>query len=835
VTEFPVDEVIPALRQALAEDGSAVLTAPPGAGKTTRVPPALLDEPWLRGQRIVMLEPRRLAARAAARWMAAAVGEREGQTVGYRVRADTRVGPGTRIEVVTEGVLTRMIQSDPALEGIGLVIFDEFHERSLHADLGLSLCLECRDVLRPDLRLLVMSATLDAAAVAGLLGDARVISSTGRCHPVETRYLERSPAGRLPAQVADAVLAALHRDRGGVLAFLPGAAEIRATAALLNAGALPADVEVHTLFGALPAEAQDRAIRPPPAGRRKAVLATAIAETSLTIEGIGVVVDSGWMRVPRFSPRTGMTRLATVPVTRASADQRCGRAGRLGPGVCYRLWTEAEHAGRIPHSTPEILEVDLAPLALELAAWGAASAAGLRWLDAPPAAALAQADEVLGMLETVDADGRITAHGRELARLGLHPRLGHMVIRGAERGHGGTACDLAALLEDRDVLRGDGAIPDADVRLRLELVRAVRRRRRAPAPPGHDVDAAALRRVVAEADRWRRRIGAVGDDTEADSAGVLLALAYPERIGRRRPGRSPRFLLRGGSGAALEAGQSLGASEWIAAGELDGRRGDARIFLAAPLEPADLEALFGDRMETRFATEWDDAAGAVRSRRTVRLGALTVHESMVADASPEAVQQALLDGIRLRGPEALPWSDEARRLRERIGFARTVGEDLPDVSAGALMAELAEWLLPWLPTARRWEDVLRVDLETALRARLGWERSRALDEIAPPHYTAPSGSRVPIDYSDPAAPTIAVRLQEMFGEHETPAVAGGAVPLTVQMLSPARRPVQVTRDLASFWRSGYFDVRRELRGRYSKHYWPEDPLTATPTRRVRPG
>jgi ATP-dependent helicase HrpB len=531
---LPIESALPELKAALANDGAAVLQAPPGAGKTTRVPLALLEEPWLAGRRIVMLEPRRLAARAAARHMARLRGEEVGGTVGYRVRMETRVGPTTRIEVVTEGVLTRMLQSDPTLDGVGIVIFDEFHERSLHADLGLALTLESRSVLREDLRLLVMSATLDGAPIAALLDDAPVVSSRGRSYPVDIRYQPNRIEGRMEPAVARVVRQAVESSDGDVLVFLPGAGEIHRVEEMLRDGGLPPDVRVMPLYGNLPQPAQDEAIAPSPPGRRKVVLSTSIAETSLTIEGVRVVVDSGLMRVPRFSPRTGMTRLETVTVSRASSEQRCGRAGRVAPGVCWRMWPEHAQAGLVPHGTPEILDADLAPLALELAAWGVADPAELAWLDAPPAAAFSQARELLAELGALEAAGAVTAHGRRMAELPLHPRLAHMLVRGRELGLGGLACDLAALLGERDVFRRGDAPPDADLRLRLEALRdlAASRRVRGPA------DVGALRRVQAESREWRRRVGIRGEDGDPSTAGLLLALAYPDRIGQRRAGKA---------------------------------------------------------------------------------------------------------------------------------------------------------------------------------------------------------------------------------------------------------------------------------------------------------
>lgn len=829
MTRLPIDDVVPALRDALSSHAAAVLIAPPGAGKTTRVPLALLDEPWLAGGRIIMLEPRRLAARAAAEHMARLLGERVGETVGYRVRMDTRVGPRTRIEVVTEGVLTRMLQSDPALEGVGLVIFDEFHERSLHSDLGLALTLESRAVLREDLRVLVMSATLEGEAVAAVLGGAPIVRSEGRMFPVETRYRARPVEGPIEAAVTLTVIDALERETGDVLVFLPGAAEIRRVEERLADAGLGPDIHVRPLYGALPPDAQDRAIAPAPPGERKVVLATSIAETSLTIEGVRVVVDAGLMRVPRFSPQTGMTRLETVPVTRASAEQRRGRAGRLGPGVCYRLWTEAEQLHLTPHRTPEILEADLAPLALELAAWGVADPDSLRWLDPPPAGAFAQARELLAWLGALDEDGGITPHGRRMAELALHPRLAHMALRAVEDGQGALACEIAALLDERDILLRDGEPAEADLRLRLDALRTGR------APAGHTLHRGALHRVREEARHWRRSLGVRGGDVvDADAAGALLARAFPDRIAQRRPGRPGRFLLRNGRGAALDEADPLAHAEFLAIAELDDRGRESRIFLAAPLDRADVEQVFADQIETAEDVSWDDEAHAVVARRTTRLGALVLAEAPLPDPDPDAVLNALLDGISRLGIDALPWTDTARQIQRRILFLLTLDDAWPDVSDETLAATIDEWLAPYLHGARKLEDVRRLDLAAILRAMLPWDRQRALDAEAPSHVVVPSGSRIPIDYSDPTAPVLAVRLQEMFGMAETPRIANGRVPLTLHLLSPAHRPVQVTRDLASFWKNAYFEVRKDLKGRYPKHHWPDDPLTAEATRRTKP-
>jgi ATP-dependent helicase HrpB len=821
-----------------------VLQAPPGAGKTTLVPLALLDEPWLARQRLIMLEPRRLATRAAARRMSQLLGQQVGETVGFRVRGETRVGRATRIEVVTEGILTRMLHNDPSLEGTGVVIFDEFHERSLDADLALALTLEARDALRPDLRVVVMSATLDGARVARLIGDAPVITSEGKTFPVETRYLERRPEQRVENAAASAVRRVVASHEGDVLVFLPGTAEIRRTQELLAGADLPSGTRVHPLHGTLSPAEQDAAILPSSGSERKVVLATSIAETSLTIEGVRVVIDCGLSRVPRFSPRTGMTRLETVRVSQASADQRRGRAGRVAPGVCYRLWAEHEQHHLVAYAAPEILEADLAPLALELAAIGVDDPASLRWLDLPPAAAYAQARELLaelGALERgADDRWRITPKGKRMVELPMHPRLSHMVLEAESLGVLPLACDLAALLGERDPVRSDPGSPaDADVETRLALIRGGG----AALPGAAQASSETLRRIRAESDRLLTALGgkdgraagspsgAVGDG--ADMAGLLLAFAYPDRIGQLRAPRSGRFLLRNGNGSTLAGAQSLSDVPFIVAAELDGRRPESRIFLAARVELGSLEQHFGDQITLEREVTWDSRDRAVVARERERLGAIVLAERPLRDPDPEAVASALVDGIREGGIESLPWSDGARSLRQRLAFLHGLDASWPDVSEAALVESLGTWLGPHLVGLRSVASLGRVDLAGALLALLPWERRAALDALAPTHVVVPSGSRIPIDYGDSSAPVLAVRLQEMFGLAETPRVANGTVPLTVHLLSPAHRPVQVTRDLAGFWRTSYFDVRKELRGRYPKHYWPEDPMQAEPTRRAK--
>jgi ATP-dependent helicase HrpB len=844
MTDLPIEDVLPDLKEALRAGPSAVLQAPTGAGKTTRVPLALLGESWLDGKRILVLEPRRLAARSAARRMAQLRGERAGQTVGYRVRMDTQISSNTRIEVITEGVLTRMLQSDAALEGVGAVLFDEFHERSLQADLGLALTLQARDVLRPDLRVLVMSATLDAAPVADLLGDAPMITSEGRSYPVETRYASRQPSGWIVPPVVQAVRRVLHDEAGDVLVFLPGAGEIKQTEQRLregDRGTLPDDVRLEPLFGNLSNEEQDRAIKPSGEGERKVVLATDIAESSLTIEGIRVVVDGGLTREPRFSPRSGMTRLETVKVSKASADQRKGRAGRVAPGVCERLWTRHTQQHLRAHAQPEIAQADLAPLALELAAWGAAPT-DLRWLDPPPEAAYAQAQDLLRRLGALDDDDGLTKHGEAMADLGLHPRLAHLALRGRALGEGALACDLAALLGERDVFAGRGEAPDADLRLRLEALRDVRAGRSPKGGRGYRVKEGACHHVLKIARHWRRKLDVSGDEGHGDieAAGVLAAFAYPDRLAQRRRGQDGRFRLRSGRSAEVPRTQILAESDYLAVAHAGGRGRTQQIYLAAPLREEDVRAHFGDQIEEQQLVRWDAEARRVRARRQERIGALVLLDGPQRNPDPARVAEALLAGVREEGLEAaLPWSKNARRLRERMAFMHhhAGGSDdssWPDVSEEALLGRAEDWLLPHLYGLKSAGDLDQLNLVEMLKSRLSWDQREKLDELAPTHLGVPSGSRRPIDYSNPEAPVLAVRLQEMFGLTETPRVAGGRVPLTLHLLSPAQRPVQVTQDLAHFWEKTYFEVRKDMRGRYPKHYWPEDPLAATPTNKVRP-
>ncbi|KRT54921.1 ATP-dependent helicase HrpB [endosymbiont of Ridgeia piscesae] len=834
MSELPIESVIDALRCCLADGSRAVLSAPPGSGKTTLVPLRLLDEPWLAGQKILLLEPRRLAARAAAARMADLLGERVGETVGYRIHLDTKVSRRTRIEVVTEGVLTRLLQRDPELSGIGLLIFDEFHERSLHADLSLALALDVQGALREELRLLVMSATLDATAVSELLEGAPLVVGEGTCYPVELHYLGDPPRGRRIAEaVAAAVLQLLPQESGDLLLFLPGIGEIRRTLSLLQQR-LGNDSEVMLcpLYGDLDRAAQDRAIQPDPGGRQRVVLATSIAETSLTIEGVSAVLDSGYSRRPRFLPGLGLTRLETLPVSRAAADQRAGRAGRLGPGRCYRLWGESRHASLPAQHLAEIREADLAPLAMELAQWGIQAPDDLRWLDPPPAAAYAQARDLLIRLGGLDRQGRLTAIGKQMAALPLHPRLAHMVLCAGSSADRSLACDLAALLSERDLLRTGAGARQVDVDLRLALLEQWRRRHR----KGAELDAAASSRVDRSSRHWQRLLGEWRGMQSAGVSGTaaLLAMAYPDRIAQRTG--HGRFRLTSGRGALLSENDPLAAAPFIVAVQLDAGRTEGRVMLAAEITEAEIRALPGVELELRERIEWDTAQQAVVCTEEERLGALVLSMRVLERPDAEAVRRAMLEGIRQLGLAALPWNDKLRQWLARVDCLRAAApnQEWPDLSEARLVATLEVWLAPWLDGISRRSQLQKIDLHGALLSLLSWDQQRELDRLAPTHLQVPSGSRIPLYYEMGKAPVLAVRLQEMFGLGETPSLCGGRVQLMLHLLSPAQRPIQVTQDLRGFWERTYADVKKELKGRYPKHYWPDDPWSAAATARAKP-
>jgi ATP-dependent helicase HrpB len=811
---LPIDSALPGVVGALSANNAAVLVAPPGAGKTTRVPLALLDEAWATNKKILVLEPRRLAARAAAARMASTSNEKVGDTVGLRVRFGSKVSKRTRIEVVTEGVFTRLIVDDPSLQGVAAVLFDEFHERSLDADLGLALTRDAQQGLRDDLKLLVMSATLDAARVAALLGNAPVIESEGRAFPVETRYLGRDPRAPIERQVADAVERALRVEPGSLLVFLPGAGEIRRTEALLRERIRDAAVDVVALFGALDAREQDLAISRSPPGRRKVVLATSIAETSITIEGVRVVVDCGLSRVPRYEPDVGLTRLETVRVSRAAADQRRGRAGRTEEGICYRLWDEPQTGSLEPYTRPEILSADLSALVLDLAQWGAADPAKLAFLDPPPRAALTEAKALLTELSAIDSDGRITEEGRRLRNLPLPPRLARMVVDAAAEGAGMLAANIAAVLTERG-LGGD----DVDLGQRLDQFRRDRSRRAE--------DARAM------AQRWTQTVDGKIDDGE-HSAGALLALAYPDRIAKNRGGGGGAFLLASGRGGAVDPASPLVREPFLAVAELTGAAASARIVLAAPITLVEIEARFTRQIEEDETVAFDLTSASLRARRQRRLGALTLTDQTMP-ASPNLENASLLaEGIARSGLRRLPWSKAQLQLCNRVMFLhRAEGDEWPDLSDEALARTATEWLAPFLIGKTALSQIGADELGAALDTMMPWRLRSRLDAEAPTHFAAPSGSAVPIDYEAEEGPKLSIRVQELFGLSVHPTIAGGRVPLLIELLSPAHRPVQMTRDLPGFWRSSYKDVRTDLRGRYPKHPWPEDPLTAAPTRRAK--
>jgi ATP-dependent RNA helicase HrpB len=867
--DLPVERILETLRITLRKGGCAVLQAPPGAGKTTRVPLALLTEPWMADKRLLMLEPRRLAARAAAARLAANLGQSVGETVGYRMRMEQCVGHRTRIEVLTEGVLTRMLQTDPALDGVGLVIFDECHERNLTADLALALCMDIQGVLNESLRLLAMSATLDSRPLAQLMGNAPVITCTGKEFPVTTHYVGRGNGPSIAPHVAETIRMAIKRYDGSILVFLPGAPEIRNVQHLLDRSDLGPGCRVVPLYGHLTRQQQQHAIEPPPAGCRKIVLATPIAETSLTIEGIGVVVDSGYRRAPSFDVASGMTRLITLPVSRASADQRSGRAGRLGPGDCLRLWDQNTHHLLAAHNRPEILETDLTPLALELAVWGVNDPEQLKWLDSPPKAAFKKGQHLLddlGALSVQDkkstdvsAVGTVTTHGRRMAELAMHPRLAHMVLMAREAGAGALACRVAAILGERDFIRFAPGTYDSDLRLRLDVLETVQAGQRW-ADPAVQIDYTACRRIRQAAEMFQKRLHMTGKDTTETRVGKLLAWAYPERIARRRPGTRGRYLMVNGGGAYFNSPEPLSAEEYLVAAALDGNRREARIFLSAGYDETDLKTQYGHRVEETTRVEWDPRAGAVKAETVCKLGALTLTTEPFTQAPPQRVIQAMAAGIRSQGLDCLPWTRTLHTWQARVLFLRRLDAgrsdwpdgcqpnwpdgcqpnwpdgcqpNWPDVSDDTLCDTLEKWLTPYLQGINRLKKLQGIDLKGALHTHLTWRQHRLLDELAPTHYIVPSGAHTPIDYRlDP--PVLAVRIQQLFGASSTPAIGGGMQPLVLHLLSPAGRPMQITQDLAGFWANSYHEVKKSLKARYPKHEWPDDPLHARPTDRAKP-
>lgn len=826
---LPIDSVLPQLLDALTQRPNAVLQAAPGAGKTTRVPLALLSQQWLGKKKIIMLEPRRLAARNAAMYMAELQGEKAGQSIGYRTRLDSKIGPNTRIEVVTEGILTRLIQQDPELSEYGLVIFDEFHERNLNGDLGLALCLEAQAVLRDDLKILVMSATLDAAPIAKLLGDVPLISSEGRCYPVDIRFGQRPEPRQLAQAISRTIHQALRDESGDLLVFLPGVGEIQQVKRLLEEAELAKNIHINPLYGNLPRSAQEQAINPSPNGQRKIVLATSIAETSLTIEGVRVVIDAGLQRTPRFNPRSGMSSLETIALTQASAEQRAGRAGRIEPGVCYRLWSKEEHQRLLAHGRAEVLEADLADLALELAQWGVNDLSELSWLDQPPAAAYNQARDLLTQLCALDKNGRITSHGQKMARLGMHPRLAHMVLMAKPLGFGTLACQLAALLGERDIIKG--SFRDADIRQRIELLQ-------------HNASSAqlhrgAVQRVQLTVQRWQRQLKLSDENSSSNHCGLLLAFAYPDRIAQRRPGGDARYRLSNGSGACFQTHQSISNEAYLVVTELDAKQRESRIFLAAPVSLSELEEHLSPQISEQTLIGWDNRSEQVHAKQQRKLGALILTEKELKNVPSEQISQGLIEGIQQKGLHVLPWNKENESLRARIGLLHenklrcADDEQWPDMSDDGLLHNLTNWLAPYLSGMSKLIHLQNLNMKDLLTNQLSWPQQQQLEKEAPSHIQVPSGSRIRLDYTQ-ASPVLAARLQELFGMLETPRIAGGMITLTIHLLSPAQRPIQVTQDLASFWANTYQEVKKDLKGRYPKHYWPDDPYQAEATHRVRP-
>ena len=869
ILSLPVVDVLPQLTQALAEKKRALLQAPPGAGKTTLVPLALLHQPWLADKKIIMLEPRRLAARASAVHMASLLDEMPGQTVGYQVRMERCMGPHTRIEIITEGILTRKIQGDPGLEDTALVIFDEFHERHIHGDIGLALALESAEVLNPDLRLLIMSATMDMDALSHLMDDAPIILSEGRSWPVTTHYLpplSRSVRNQsssfqggghaedkareiLPACLK-AIQKGLAEEHGDILVFLPGAAQIRAMEKMLDSLVEQSEsLDIHPLFGNLSPKDQAAAIAPSREGRRKIVLATPIAETSLTIQGVTVVIDSGLANVPKFSPGRGLTRLETLPVSRASADQRRGRAGRTAPGVCYRLWDTHVHQGLIPFNRSEILSADLTPLVLELAQWGVNEPGELKWLDPPPESAVEPARDLLRQLEALDERNRITDHGRRLLKGGTHPRLAHMVIRAKELGHGFMGCCLAAMAEERDFLlpsQGSGnpyQPPDPDITLRLEILNHLMKGEKKSY--GREISLKRAKAILEQARHLAKRFSIKQNPMETTMAGKLLAMAWPNRIAKKRRPEGRSYLMASGSGAFFRFENTVSNHEYIVAVHLNGHPKNASIFLAAPYDRGDLEEDFQEKgIEKKEEVAWDEKAQAVRAMIRTCYGGIIVKETRLPDPDPMAVQAAMIQGISLSGLSILPWNKKLLQFRYRVIFLKNHARNdptfsgLPDLSDSGLTKTLDIWLAPFLTGIHTAAGLKRVDLTAAVKALFTWDQAQRVEAHAPTHITVPSGSRIPLQYADDngplTSPVLAVRLQEMLGLMKTPAIAKGKIPLTLHLLSPAGRPVQITQDLENFWRNTYKEVKKDLMGRYPKHFWPENPATATPTNRAKP-
>lgn len=841
---LPVEKILPEIKKAFQEFRSVVLQAPPGAGKTTRVPLFLLEEPWLKGKKILLLEPRRLAARTCAAHMASIIKEPLGRTIGYRVRMEKKVSPETRLEVITQGVFVRKIQNDPGLEDTGLVIFDEFHERNLQSDLGFALCMDALDAFCDHLRVLVMSATMDTGAVSALMGDVPVITSSGRQYNVKTIYQKALEWNRhkvsMPRRCVRVIVQAVKTADKDILVFLPGAGEIQKVFSLLEQEAL-SGVEIMPLYGNLSHDQQSRVFLPLKQGRRKIVLATSIAETSLTIDGIGAVVDAGLMRLPRFSPKSGMTRLETVTVSKAAADQRRGRAGRISNGTCYRMWSEYEHGLLKPFTSPEILNADLCALGLELAAWGVSEPAQLKWLDLPDPAFFDQAKELLISLGAVDIAGQITPHGKQMVRAGLHPRLSHMIIKGEAKGLGYHACLVAALLEEQDIIRNDQEFYDPDFRLRLEILQAALRREK-----GWQKKSRVKEKVVRKILKTCKKIAGSfnikalsgRDNDVCENSSGLLALAYPDRVAKKRKNSENNFLMASGKGAYFPAYNSISGSEYIVALHLDGKEKKSKIFLAAPISEQEIEDEFGSEFKSLNQLSWDERRNAVAAKRQTKFKNIVIREKRLSEIDPEHGADLLLEQVRKKGLGVLPWTKKAAGFRDRVVFLRRHERysSLPDLSDTALEDKLDSWLKPFLTGIFSFKKLEQMDFNSAFFSMLTWDEQQRVEKNAPTHIVVPSGSKCPLQYRSQGlvleSPVLKVRLQEIFSMICSPEVAG--VRVTIHILSPASRPVQITDDLESFWQNTYKDVKKDLMGRYPKHYWPEDPFKAIPTSRVRP-
>ncbi len=830
-TDLPITGALPQLQELLIHNSLVLLTAEPGAGKTTQVPLALLHEQWLQGTNIIMLEPRRLAARAAATYMARLLGESVGTTVGYRTRLDTKIGSNTRIEVVTEGILTRILQHDPSLKKYGIVIFDEFHERNIQGDLGLALAFQTQALFRADLRLLVMSATLDTRSLPQPLKQAPILTCEGTMFPVETRYIGAIEQQTFPQQVTKTIKQLLNTEIGNILVFLPGAREINRIKQQLTVLTLPQRTLITPLYGNLSPKEQDQAILPPPLGWRKVVLSTNIAETSLTIEGIRIVLDTGLMRVSRFDPRSGMSRLTTTTISQASAEQRRGRAGRLEPGLCIRCWAESTHQTLPRRSPPEILDADLTSLALELAVWGIQDPTELSWIDPPPTGALAQARQLLQSLGAINTKNTVTEHGRKMAHLPLHPRLAHMVLQGVKKQFGALSCDLAAVLSERSLLKGTARQDQIDLRGSMEEYYQYRQDHTGPQ---------LVQRISQASQLWQKRLGITSDlfnpQYNIDRIGTLLAQAYPDRIAQQQADDQRLFKLANGRLVKFPYPHPLEHYEYLIITDLDGKQPLSHIYKAAPISREDLFKECGDLIRTHECVEWNTATASVLARREQRLGELILEECRLSQPDQELLLTALLSGIRNNGLACLPWTKTLRNWQARVQFLRRITEPelvWPDVSNDTLLKTLETWLAPYLTDMSSLKQMKKFDLTWPLHAHLSHEQRRTIDALVPTHITVPTGSQIPLDYSTGNLPIMAVRLQEMFGMTKTPTIANGTVAVLIHLLSPARRPVQVTQDLPSFWKTGYPEVKKELKGRYPKHFWPDNPLEASPIRGIK--